>query len=316
MSAQNSAVFVGEALARYGFGHGHPFGTDRLQAFWQEAGKQGLDTRVHQEKPVTAERATIERFHSPKYVTEVQRLSEKGSGFLDFGDTPAFPGVYEAAATVVGSAVAAAEGILAGRWRRAFVPIGGLHHARRDRASGFCVFNDCGVVIETLMRNHGLERVAYVDIDAHHGDGVYYAFEANPKVWTADCHQDGRTLFPGTGAAGERGAGQAEGTKLNIPLPPGADDNAFLDIWQRLEAHIEAAQPEFILLQCGADSLGGDPLANLAFTEKAHGHAAERLRLLAERWCQGRLLALGGGGYNRANLARAWCAVTEAMTDL
>jgi len=311
-----ACLFTGEALGRYGFPGGHPFGPDRLEAFMVEARRRGLDQKASLCDPERASPAVLERFHEPGYIERVQHLSAQGTGSLDLGDTPAFPGVYEAAATVVGSAVAAAEGILAGRWRRAFVPIGGLHHARRDRASGFCVFNDCGVVIETLLRNHGLERVAYVDIDAHHGDGVYYAFEANPKVWTADCHQDGRTLFPGTGAAGERGAGQAEGTKLNIPLSPGADDNAFHHIWPRLEAHIEAARPDFILLQCGADSLGGDPLANLALTEKAHSHAAERLRLLAERWCHGRLLALGGGGYNRGNLARAWCAVTEAMTDL
>ncbi|MEF8792709.1 hypothetical protein [Thiohalorhabdus sp.] len=315
MPGTETAVFEGEALARYGFGHGHPFGRDRLKAFWDEALTRGLDDRVHQADPETAQRQTIECFHTPRYVAEVQRISEKGSGFLDFGDTPAFPGVYEAAATVVGSAVAAAEGIMAEDWARAFVPIGGLHHARRDHASGFCVFNDCGVVIEALLRDHGLQRVGYVDIDAHHGDGVHYGFEADGRVWTADIHQDGRTLFPGTGKADERGTGAAAGTKLNLPLKPGADDPAFFRVWPEVEAQMETAKPQFMVLQCGADSIAGDPLTNLAFTWQAHAHAARRLRKLADRFAGGRLLALGGGGYNRANLAAAWCGVVEAFTE-
>ncbi|HKJ71124.1 MAG TPA: acetoin utilization protein AcuC [Gammaproteobacteria bacterium] len=310
-----AAVFVGEELGRYGFPKGHPFGPDRLDTFWGEARRRGLAARVQEAAPATAGPAVIERFHEADYVARVRRLSERGEGFLDMGDTPAFPGVYEAAATVVGSAVAAAEGILDGRWRRAFSPIGGLHHARRDGASGFCVFNDCGVVIETLKAVNGLGRIAYVDIDAHHGDGVYYGFASDPAVWIADIHQDGHTLFPGTGDADEQGTGAAVGTKLNIPLTPGADDRVFRQVWPRVEAHVEAAEPELILLQCGADSLAGDPLANLGYSWRAHDHAARRLRQLADRLCHGRLLALGGGGYDRANLASAWCAVTEALAE-
>jgi acetoin utilization protein AcuC len=308
------AVFVGEALGRYGFGYGHPFGPDRMEAFWQEAQRRGLADRVQARAPETAERTVLERFHTAAYVDHVRRLSERGQGFLDLGDTPAFPGIFEAAATVVGSAVAAAEGILAGHWDQAFVPIAGLHHAQRDRASGFCVFNDCGVVIETLKAVHGLGRVAYVDIDAHHGDGVYYGFEADSSVWIADIHQDGHTLFPGTGHADDQGRGEAVGTKLNIPVSPGSDDRTFHHVWPRVEAQVEAAAPEFILLQCGADSLAGDPLANLAFTAAAHAHAAQRLKAMANDLCGGRLLALGGGGYNRANLAAAWCGVVEALS--
>jgi acetoin utilization protein AcuC len=311
--SETATVYVGEELARYGFGHGHPFGPDRQEAFWQEARRRGLSARVHTASPVMADRATIERFHAATYVQRVARQSERGEGYLDFGDTPAFAGIYEAAAYVVGSVVAAAAGMVGGQWARAFVPIAGLHHARRDGASGFCVFNDCGVVLEALKAVHGLRRIAYVDIDAHHGDGVYYGFQADPAVWTADLHQDGHTLFPGTGHADERGTGAAAGTKLNIPLTPGADDGTFHSVWPRVEAHVEAAEPEFIILQCGADSLAGDPLANLAFTWQVHAMAANRLRNLADRWAGGRLLALGGGGYNRKNLAAAWCGVVDAL---
>jgi len=306
---------VGEGLARYGFGQGHPFGPDRLDAFWRAAGEQGLDTRVRVCEPVQAERAAIERFHDGDYVERVIRQSASGEGFLDYGDTPAFPGVYEAAATVVGSTLDAVACVMTGRCARAFVPIAGLHHARRDRAAGFCVFNDCGVAIETLRGEYGLRRVAYVDIDAHHGDGVFYAFEDDPECFIADLHEDGDYLYPGTGAAGETGTGPAAGTKLNLPMAPDSDDAQFMRAWERAEAFIDAAAPEFILFQCGADSLAGDPITHLRYSPLAHRHAAVRLCALADRHCRGRLVALGGGGYNRGNLARAWTAVLAAMVE-
>ena len=308
-------VYIGEALGRYGFPHGHPFGPDRMDAFWSEARRRGLDGRVMVRGPVQADRAIIERFHDPNYVDRVLRLSERGDGFLDLGDTPAFPGVFEAAATVVGSVTDALDGVMARRCGRAFVPIAGLHHASRARAAGFCVFNDCGVAIETLKREYGLERIAYVDIDAHHGDGVYYAFESDPSVWIADIHQDGRTLFPGTGAAEERGRDAAEGTKLNLPLSPGSGEEEFFRAWEAVEEHIARARPQAVLLQCGADSMSGDPLTQLGFTPETHAHAARRLGWLAEQHAGGRLLAMGGGGYDRGNLAAAWCAVVEGLLE-
>jgi acetoin utilization protein AcuC len=204
------------------------------------------------------------------------------------------------------------EAIVQGTCRRAFVPIAGLHHAARDRAAGFCVFNDCGVAIELLKRS-GMQRVAYVDIDAHHGDGVFYAFEEDAAVVFADLHEDGRYLYPGTGAAEETGRGVATGTKLNLPLPPGADDRLFDSLWPQVTAHLAKFEPEFIILQCGADSLGGDPITHLRLTQHAHGRAARELSKLADQIGHGRVLALGGGGYNRANLASAWNTVVENL---
>jgi acetoin utilization protein AcuC len=308
-------VYYGEALGRYGFGEGHPFGPDRLGAFWAELQRRGLDRQVTVCPPVTAPREAIERFHSPEYVARVAALSRAGAGYLDYGDTPAFPGIYEAAACVVGSTLDAVERLQRGDCRRAFVPIAGLHHARRDGAAGFCAFDDCGVVIETLLQVHGLTRVAYVDIDAHHGDGVYYGFEGDPRVYVADIHEDGRYLYPGTGFAHERGTGPAAGTKLNLPMAPGAGDQEFHAAWDRIEALLERARPEIILLQCGADSLAGDPLTHLGFSAEAHAHAARRLCAIADQHCGGRVLAMGGGGYNRANLADAWCRVVQAFVD-
>jgi acetoin utilization protein AcuC len=306
-------LIAGPELATYGFPDGHPFGTDRYGAFMAEVERSTVVPRLDRRPPRRAARAELEYFHTPQYVDRVIRLSALGSGLLDAGDTPAFPGVYEAAAAVVGGTLEALDAIVAGPVRRAFIPIGGLHHATRAGAAGFCVFNDCGIAIEAARRLHGIRRVAYVDIDAHHGDGVFYAFEADPDVLDADLHEDGRFLYPGTGSRSETGRGAAVGTKLNIPLPPGAGDDAFLTAWDEVERYLDAAKPELILLQCGADSIAGDPITHLRLTPEAHAHAARRLVAIAESHAGGRVLGMGGGGYNRANLARAWTRVVEEL---
>lgn len=306
-------VYFGDDLARYGFGDGHPFGPDRIHAFWSETVRRGLDREVEIATPRTCEDPDLALFHTGQYIDLVRRASNRGSGFLDHGDTPAFEGVFEAGSFVVGSGLDGLDAVMSGRSPRVFVPIAGLHHARRDSAGGFCVFNDAGVIIELVRRRHGLRRVAYVDIDAHHGDGVFYSFEDDPDVIIADIHEDGRFLYPGTGFANETGRGAAEGTKLNVPLEPGADDQVFYRVWPRVEEFVESFRPELIILQAGADSVRGDPITHMAFTPAAHAHAAERLCRVADRVCNGRLIAMGGGGYNRNNLALAWNDVLQAM---
>jgi acetoin utilization protein AcuC len=312
-SAPPVLVIADEPLGRYGFPDGHPFGTDRLAAFLREFRARGLDRRTVAGSSREADDAELLRFHTPGHVERVRARSVAGGGFLDKGDTPAFRGVHEAAARVVGAALDATAAVMAGRARRAFVPIAGLHHAARDGAAGFCVYNDCGVVIETLRREHGLARIAYVDIDAHHGDGVFYAFEHDADVVFADLHEDGEFLYPGTGAASETGQGAGAGMKLNLPLRPEADDAAFAAQWEIALGHLARFEPEFILLQCGADSLGGDPITHLRLTEASHGRAAADLCRLADDLGHGRVLGLGGGGYNRSNLGRAWSAVVAAL---
>ena len=307
---------VGGALAaRYGFGDGHPFGTDRHQAFLRGLAERSLEGRVAFEQPTEARRRDLTLFHTDEHVGFIEKMSLLGEGYLDYGDTPALPGIYEISRAVVGASLRAGEAVMAGAARRAFVPIGGLHHAARTRTSGFCVFNDCAVLIEHLRHQHGLRRIAYVDIDAHHGDGVYYGFADDPDVLFADIHEDGRFLFPGTGAREETGEGRARGTKLNLPMHPGAGDREFLAAWSEIETYLEEARPEFIVFQCGADSLAGDPLTHLQFSEDAHGHAAASLCEIADRHAGGRLVALGGGGYNRANIARGWSRVVKEMVD-
>ena len=306
-------LFADPELAGYGFGDEHPLGIDRQGAFLAEADRQGLVTRTALRVGRVATAAELARFHTVDYVELVANAEADGREMLDGGDTPVFPKVYAASARVVGTALEGLADVMHARCKRTLQPIGGLHHAARDHAAGFCVFNDLGVVIETLRAEYGIKRVAYVDIDAHHGDGVFYAFEADPELIFADLHQDSRTLYPGTGRADETGRGAAAGSKLNIEMPPRADDQAFRAAWLQVEAHLEKHVPEFIVIQCGADSLRGDPLTQLAYSPAAHAHAAQRLCVLADRHAQGRLMAFGGGGYDRGNLGRAWSAVLREL---
>ncbi|MEZ5563952.1 MAG: acetoin utilization protein AcuC, partial [Gammaproteobacteria bacterium] len=182
MADSRNAVLVlkGANIAAYGFGDGHPFGPDRHAAFHDELARRPVGREVRLAMAGEATHAELTAFHTPGHVSRVETLCREGVGWLDGGDTPAQRGLDAAAAAVVGASIFAMEAIMARQARRAFVPIAGLHHAGRDHAAGFCVYNDCGVVIELLRTRHGLSRIAYVDIDAHHGDGVYYAFDADP----------------------------------------------------------------------------------------------------------------------------------------
>ena len=304
-------LVAGDAIARYGFPDGHAFGPDRHEAFMSELRKARLDAYLTHAMPRLATRDELLLFHKADYIDRVSELSKAGSGFLDKGDTPAFKGVFEAASHVVGATLIAVDRVMKAEVKRAFIPIAGLHHAARDRAAGFCVFNDIGVAIEMLRQQYGIKRIAYIDIDAHHGDGVFYAFNNDHDLMFADIHEDGRSLYPGTGDATETGEGDAKGTKLNLPLPSGAGDEEFMQAWAQIESYLQARPPEFVFLQCGVDSMADDPLTHLRFTENAHGHAAKRLCQLVDSWGHGRIIATGGGGYNRSNVARGWTRVVR-----
>ncbi|MBD3609830.1 MAG: acetoin utilization protein AcuC [Gammaproteobacteria bacterium] len=311
MEKECVGVFLGESLAEYHFGPDHPFGDKRYTAFMTGFKQRGLDKMTRIFTPGSVKQEQLALFHTTDYIQQVRQRSEHGVGYFDQGDTPVVKGIYQAAATVVGTTLKAIDVIMQGKCNKAFVPIAGLHHARRDHAAGFCVFNDCGVAIEYLKAKYNLQRIAYVDIDAHHGDGVFYEFEYDPVVTIIDFHGD--YMYPGTGAAGETGKGRAEGRKLNIPLPIGADDELALTLWPAAEAFLLDSQPEFIILQCGADSIAGDPITHLRLSQHFHRHVAERCGQLAKQVADGRVLALGGGGYNLENIAEGWNAVIEGL---
>lgn len=312
-AATDACLCAGEVLGHYGFPDGHPLGADRQSAFLKEAELQGLLTRVTACAPRIATNAEIGRFHTQRHIEKVMHAERDKLKFLDNGDTPVFPGVFEASANVVGAALDGLARVMRGESARSFQPIGGLHHAGRDHSAGFCVFNDLGVVIETLRQQYRIRRIAYVDIDVHHGDGIFYAYETDPNLIFADIHEDGRYLYPGTGREDETGKDAAKGSKLNIPLKPGSGDREFLEAWPRVEQHLVRFEPEFIIFQCGADGLQGDPLAHLKYSAATHAHAAKRLVEIAGRFSKGRLMAFGGGGYDHDNLARAWSAVLREI---
>jgi acetoin utilization protein AcuC len=303
-------VVKGEELLRYSFPPPHPFNSTRAARFWDVLGT--LELGEIDVEPEKADEETVELFHEKRHFEFVRQASALGTGYIDDGDTPAFKGVLEAAEFAVGSTVACVEMVMSGEVDHGFNPVGGLHHARRDVTAGFCVFNDIGVAIE-LLRKKGIARVLYVDIDVHHGDGVFYPYEFDSGVFIFDVHESGRFLYPGTGSEGETGEGRAEGTKVNIPLMPGEGDERIKEILRRLEEFANRVRPEFIILQCGADCLAGDPLGGLAFSESFHSSVATSLHEISHDVCKGRLVALGGGGYDPNNCARAWTSVVAAL---
>jgi acetoin utilization protein AcuC len=250
--------------------------------------------------------------HTPRYL-EVVRAAGAGEagewsrfGF-GRGDNPIFAHMHEAASRVAGATLSAAEAVLGGRAEHAFNPSGGLHHAMPERASGFCVYDDPAVAIAWMLE-HGASRVAYVDVDVHHGDGPQAIFYDDPRVLTISIHQDGRTLFPGTGFIEEHGAGQAAGTKVNVPVPPQTGDGAWLAALEAIVPPLVTSwKPDVLVTQLGCDTHTTDPLAWVDLTTDAYRRAGSLLHRLAHEAAGGRWVATGGGGYQWARVVpRAW----------
>ena len=305
-------ISFGRDSLLYSFPDGNPMNESRVRLFAKTL--REMDGQKVEKKsfaiiePVLATEADLLVFHTKEYVERVKKMSKTGEGYLDYGDTPAFKGVYEASLFTVGNTLNGLRSVLEGRFDHFFNPIGGLHHASASEARGFCVFNDSSIAISKAINEFKLRSVAYVDIDAHHGDGIYYEFEADPRVIVGDIHEDGLFLYPGTGHERETGKGFGLGTKLNIPLSPGSGDEEFFEAIDRVEEFVANAKPDLIFFQCGADGLAGDPITDLKYTPAAHAYASKRLHALAHKVCQGRILAMGGGGYNPVNVSAAWSA--------
>ena len=310
------SLAYGDELLRYDFGPNHPMNRKRIAAFFKRCRESGIlkDPRVNIVAPRMATEDELLLFHTPEYVEFVRRSSKNPVVLLDDEDTPAFKGVYESAKYVVGTTLDCLERTIEGRGY-AFNPMGGLHHARRDHAAGFCVFNDIGVAIECARRTWGLRRILYIDIDAHHGDGVMYAYYNDPDILTLDFHEDGRILYPGTGFEHETGGPNAVGSKKNIPLPLGAEDDYFLSKLRTVSDFLRGSHPELVMLQAGADCLKGDPIADLSLSTNVHKLVTQAARKVADQQSAGRLLALGGGGYNLGNTTEAWMSVLNALLE-
>ncbi len=226
------------------------------------------------------------------------------------GDNPVFPGILDFSLMVLGNTMTAARTVAEGKAWAAFNMAGGMHHAMKDRAAGFCFVNDIVIAIQYLVKKR--LKVMYVDIDAHHGDGVQAAFYDTDRVLTLSFHESGKSLFPGTGFTEEIGAGKGKGYSLNVPLRYGTDDRTFMwafdDIFVPV---IEKFSPDVLVSQVGCDMMLTDPLANLNLTTQGYVHAVTKMRQNAKRW-----IALGGGGYNHFNTARLWTMVWAIMNDV
>ncbi len=307
-----------EAYKLYNFGPGHPFSPLRLEMLLSLL--QALGVWREPLAPREASREEILTVHAEGYVERVERASrgEKGEDFLDYGlgtrDTPIFPGMDQAARILVGGTLEGARGILKGA-KRVLQLGGGLHHAQYDLASGFCVYNDLSVAIRYLVRQ-GL-KVAYLDIDVHHGDGVQWLHYGEAEVLTLSLHESGRYLFPGTGFVHEIGQGPGQGKKLNLPLEPFTEDESYLEVFQALVPWaLEAFGPDVLVVQAGADAHYKDPLADLLLTTRAYEALFRLILEYAEAFTGGRVLFTLGGGYDLDATVRTWAILYHVFHGL
>lgn len=297
------AVFD-ERLTDYDFGPSHPMAPLRVQLTIELARELGVvgagALPLTDAEPAANE--LIATVHEPDYIDAVREVGTRPEAdLLGYGlgtpDNPTFDRMHEASALVVGASVEAARRVWAGECERAVNISGGLHHAMPGNASGFCVYNDCAVAIRWLLDN-GASRVAYVDVDAHHGDGVQRVFYDDPRVLTISVHETPETLFPGTGAPTEVGGPQAPGSAVNVAVPPGTSDSGWLRAFHAVvPAVLREFGPEVIVSQHGCDSHADDPLTNLMLSVDGQRSSYLTIRDLATELCDGRWVALGGGGY-------------------
>ena len=307
-----------EALAAYDFGPEHPLRPGRAQLTMALAREAGLLAEARLVGPEALSGADLARVHDLDYLAAVKAASADGRPVfergLSVGDNPPFPGMHEAATLVCGATVAAAAAVLAGEPGHAFSPAGGLHHAMPGHTSGFCIYNDPAVAIAWMLEQ-GVRRIAYVDVDVHHGDGVQAIFADEPRVLTVSVHESGRYLFPGTGFAHEVGEGPARGSIANLPLPPSTTDDLYLPAFDAVvPALLRSYEPEVLVTQLGCDTHYTDPLAHLGLTTSAYAELAGRHHDLAHTVAGGRWLATGGGGYQWAEVVpRAWCSYLAEM---
>lgn len=321
-----SAFVDRQGLAGYDLGDDHPLSPVNRELAIDLIRAYGLldlpDVRVIEPRPVDDQ--LLARVHVEAYIQAVKRYGANpalAAGFeatvwgLGYGgDTPAFMGMHEAAAAICGASVTAAMEVWEGRATRVLSVAGGLHHAFANRANGFCVYNDAAVAIQALL-DAGAERIAYVDVDVHHGDGTQFIFFEDPRVLTCSVHESGRYLFPGTGGLAERGVGDGLGTAINIPLPAFCGDAPYLRAIEEVIAPaVMRFEPDVMVTQNGVDPHHQDPLAHLQVRMRAFPRLWRVLHDLADQAAAGRWVALGGGGYNVDVLPRAWVLLFAEMT--
>lgn len=316
------ALVWDESMAAYDFGNEHPLAPVRVELAVALMRATGLVDLPHMREVVPGEldEDIILRRHRPDFVEAVKRSSANPLVAPDWayglgpGDTPAFAGMHEASLQVAAASREAARLVWSGEVAHAFNPAGGLHHAMPDRAAGFCIYNDVAIAIDHLLE-HGAERVAYVDIDVHHGDGVEVMFADDPRVLTISLHESGRWLFPGTGHSEDIGGDGAPGSALNLPFAPGTAGTIWLDTFDKVvEPLVRAFAPDALVTQLGCDGHVTDPLAHLSLVTDDYADIVARLHVLAHEAADGKWIATGGGGYQWVHVVpRAWTLALAEM---
>lgn len=321
MTRPDPAFVYAPELAAFDLAHDHPFKPVRLELTRTLLESAGLLTTEQLVSPAPlSERALLE-VHDGRFVEAVKAAS-RGEDVpsaqaygLGTSDNPIFAGMHEAVMGVVAATVTAVDLVASGARRRAANFSGGLHHGLAARASGFCLYNDLAVAIRHAVQHYGV-RVAYVDLDAHHGDGVQWIFYEDPAVLTVSLHESGRYLFPGTGHTYETGKAAGRGTAVNVPLEPYTEDESFLEVFDLVvPAALRHYRPDLIVLQAGADMHAHDPLADMSLTLTAMAESYRRVAALADELTEGRLVVTGGGGYDPyRTVPRAWAHAWAALT--
>ena len=320
------ALVYGDELMKHHLSDQHPLQPIRVKLAMDLIRSTGLIEYAHLLPPRRATIQELELVHSRRYIELVQKLSDplrrdhvpqKEVDDAGFGsaDNPVSGELHEGAALVAGATLVAAQAIESGAALHAFSPAGGLHHAHRERASGFCTYDDPAIACQWL-KNHG-HRVAYVDVDVHHGDGVEHIFQADPDVLTISLHESGRYLFPGTGFPDECGVGAGRGSAANLPFAPFTWDEPWLEGFDRVvPALLRRFKPTVLVTQDGCDTHYLDPLAHLVATTRIWPHVGRAFHELAHELCEGRWLALGGGGYAIYEVVpRAWTLLFAEMVE-
>ena len=316
---QRPRLYWDDEMLRYDFGPSHPMTPIRLDLTMRLAREMGVVDLLDVVSPTPATDADLSRVHSSEFISAVHRASEPGAeGDLMHGlgtpDVPVFEDMHNVSALIAGGTLNAARAVWTGLSPRAFCPAGGLHHAMPDAAGGFCVYNDLAVAIAALL-DDGVERIAYLDLDVHHGDGVQAAFWNDPRVLTISLHQHPHTLYPGTGWPDEVGGPDAEGFAVNVALPPGITDDGWLRALHAVAAPLlRAFTPQVVVSQHGCDSHLVDPLASMALSIDGQREGAVSVHRWATDLCEGRWIATGGGGYEVVDVVpRIW---THVMAEV
>jgi acetoin utilization protein AcuC len=316
---REAALAWGSELAAYDFGEGHPLDPVRVTLAVSLMRDYGLIGPGSLLPPTPLGDDALALVHDPAYIEAVREASSNPTFITRMGlgtsDDPVFPDMHQASALVCGASAEGLAAVLDGRTRHAFAIAGGLHHAHRSRAAGFCIYNDPAVAIAVARRAHPGLRVLYIDIDAHHGDGVQEAFYDSAEVMTISLHENGKFLFPGTGFPADVGEGEGAGYAGNVPLPPWATDECYRLAFEGVvEPMAKRFHPEVIVAQLGADAHYSDPLTQLGLTLPGYRWLVRRIVALADELCDGKLCALGGGGYSVHDaVPRAW---TWVMAEL